>query len=227
MKKSFLIYALSIILLSIFACKKDERIVPQGTACSLSERDTVKLNIQKALQLAPNAYFFENKNLIFKNKRGEELLMKKRILPPTTYENDVKIYCDADSSKVKTKTYISNFHFISYSDTLGTMHLELYAGNSASVDNKNDLIISEDLIIQAGANTGHTFHYINIGYDNGKARHVYPAGNPITLLGKQYENVHSSINDRTSYAQLHYSTREGVVGFSDRYNDLWLFDRFE
>jgi transposase len=208
-----------LLMLLIISCGKEEQeiVIPEIVKPIKQEKkiEGSVLKIEHLKEFVPSEYLMQNKIIIFVNKNKEE---RKFILTSKLFENMDAVRKD---EKFKGEIYIFN---LDSEDKYIQIKLHLQVSHISDKYSPTEM-----LTVMIG--NDYRTPSLPIGYNVEKKKLLKllfePPQPTLNLNGKQFANIFSEENNYTEFSALHYTASNGVVGFKDYKNDLWVFDRFE
>ena len=214
-----LIFILFSILLFSFGCNSDdapkESDVNQNNLLSHVDINEIKANIPD--------FYIDNTKIIFKDENNLE---KKFNVYRTEEEK---------SNTIDGFSYSSDNLLIKLiSDDSSPIIIELRGIANYDDEYKLQKSLSMSFAPTSPGISG-TSSFTVIFFENGQPLAsmfgVKVLEESVVLLGKEFNNVYGYSNMgepiSDSYGQLLFNSTNGVIGFRDRNNKLWVFERFE
>lgn len=241
MKSAYKIFILSIpFLLSIFACAIDDDIIQTEEEICIScfdgvtGLDTIFLDAE-TLAFIP---YTGDETIFFKNAIGDEVKFEPLFLPTHSFRMfDFEVDCDGVSQNFYE--YTRDQYSVSHKcEALNLQYfLNVYTENSRNyprfidvfrmnfheptTDNIIDTVINLSIIPSYKGNQDLLSEEF-LFYNN------YEFASEFQLLDKTFSDVYTVIESEDNLlTTLHFNVENGIVGFKDLTQELWVFDRIE
>ena len=198
-----------------FSCKSDEEAIPEPTPPFRFENGA-HLTIDEIKKEFPGDLYQSSSLLIFKNEAGDE-----RRLAPNYSEHMFERTAHGISYTFDQVNYLlfeeadPSYYFDIVMSANLTSNSSSIEGLSILLNGKTPGILNPWLIL--------TTDDLNGDYDYGLIEEQ-------VLLGKTFKDVLKVWTippDQTAYSDLFFNSEFGVIGFSDKDDVLWVYDRAE
>lgn len=197
--KNIINFAIIFVLLFSFGCNKEIT-------------DNI-LMISEIKNYLPNEYR-SNTTVVFKNENNEELSLLVH------YKEEDKL------KTLENKSYTTEEIIITLSNPLdGYFNIKII-GSGSYQKTSDEVYKSLEIGLMPFSDPGNTWN--SIRFINGKPRIITnDFHQTITLNSNEFRDVFTRIKTQDGFSELYFNKNEGIVAFSDRNNELWVFDRFE
>ncbi len=239
MRKSIHVLLIAmLILFNLSSCSKDENelVTPEIPNCQEGIIDLGTIDLESSSRnFIP--YANEQTRIIFKNETGEEVVFEPHPNGEreTYIEREFQLNCQVGSNNeyVFQCHFLINAHYCERLDLKITLQLNTQPAQSYPVfgDQLIVAIRSENPDINSNIYT-QMASFKNYYLEQDDFFHFFEFTREyhesISLNGKEFKHVsHSSKTGINDLKSLYYNVENGIIGFTDEQDNLWVFDRFE
>ena len=202
-----LLSAITTSFFTILSCNKDSELV------SLSSVEGTHLSLTKVNNLIPDVYQGAEK-VTFKNKENQ--LVELNVF----YEQEVEERILGENIEYTSESVSATL--FNYQE-----NIEIVVSASANYnDNSLEVLETLNVILMPGYNSVGG-GWISLLYKDSELMEFDTFTEELDLLDRPFNNVYvNKLNSdlQTEYSEIYYNADYGVIGFKDKFNELWVLE---